>query len=117
MSAPVSQSEADAWFDGADATQRRTLLALRDLIRQVAPDAVEQIKWNRPCYANSSGLFCYLDSTKSYSTLGFQKGAALADPHGLLEGTGKHMRHIKVKPGRRPDDSTVLALLKQAASL
>ena len=112
----MSAIEADAWFSNADPAQRATLIALRNLIRSVAPEAVEMIKWSRLCYSNASGLFCYLHSTKSYATLGFENGAALSDPECLLEGTGKNMRHIKFKQGRSPDNPAVLALLTQAAS-
>ena len=109
-------NSADAWFNGADPTQRGTLVALRRLVRAVAPEAVEEIKWNRPCYSNAKGMFCYLHSTPSYATLGFQHGAALADPERILEGTGKDMRHIKFRLGRSPAQPAVLALLKQAAA-
>ena len=86
------------------------------LIRSVAPDAIEELKWSRPCYSNAKGLFCYLHTTQSYATLGFQKGAAIDDPEGLLEGTGKDMRHIKFNGGRSPDDPAIVVLLKQAVS-
>lgn len=112
----MSAADADAWFNDADPRQRSTLVALRDLVRSVAPEAVEEIKWSRPCYSNAGGMFCYLDNTKSCATLGFQKGAALTDPERLLEGTGKDMRHIKFKQGRSPGHPAVHALLKQAAS-
>jgi len=36
--------------------------------------------------------------TEDYINLGFYRGASLKDSRGLLEGTGKAMRHIKVKP-------------------
>lgn len=112
----MSTAEADTWFDGADSSQRGTLSDLRDLIRSVAPEAIEVIKWGRPCYSNAKGMFCYLQSTKSYATLGFQKGAALADPERLLEGTGKDMRHIKFRHGLDPRHPAVVALLRRAAA-
>ncbi|MGE0315439.1 MAG: DUF1801 domain-containing protein [Lautropia sp.] len=107
--------EVDAWFEAADPARRDTLIALRRLVFSVAPEATEALKWGRPCYANAKGLFCYLYVTKRYATLGFQRGAALADPGGLLEGTGKDMRHIKFTEGRSPDDPYVIALMRQAA--
>lgn len=115
--AAMSTRAADAWFNGADPAQCRTLAALRSLVRSVAPKAVEEIKWSRPCYSNAGGMFCYLHSTKSYATLGFRNGAVLVDPDGLLEGTGKDMRHIKFKPGLSPDHPAVRALVKRAAAL
>ncbi len=112
----MSSPDADAWFHNADPAQRATLVALRELIRSVAPEAVEEIKWSRPCYTTASGQFCYLHSTKSCATLGFEKGAMLADPDDLLEGTGKAMRHIKFKQGLSAAHPAVRALLEAAAA-
>jgi len=41
--------------------------------------------------------FCYLAPQKDYVNLGFNYGADLPDPDGLLEGTGRLMRHIKIR--------------------
>lgn len=112
----MSDAKVDAWFNGIEPTQRSTLSALRRLVRSVAPAAIEEIKWSRPCYSNARGMFCYLHTTQSYAIMGFQKGAALDDPEGFLEGTGKEMRHIKFNNGRSPNDPAVAALLKQAAA-
>ncbi len=47
--------------------------------------------------------FAYVDSFTSHVNVGFFRGAALDDPAGLLEGTGKRMRHDKLKPGSEVD--------------
>ena len=47
--------------------------------------------------------FAYVDSFTSHVNVGFLRGAALDDPAGLLEGTGKRMRHDKLKPGSEVD--------------
>ena len=36
---------------------------------------------------------------KAHANVGFYYGAMLADPAGLLEGAGKRMRHVKLRPG------------------
>jgi hypothetical protein len=41
--------------------------------------------------------FCYIGAYRAHVNLGFYYGAELADPLGLMEGTGKKLRHIKVK--------------------
>lgn len=46
--------------------------------------------------------------------VGFYHGAALADPAGLLEGTGKRMRHVKLKPGREADRAALNSLIAAA---
>jgi hypothetical protein len=108
---------ADDWFQSAVPDQRNVLLELRRFILSVVPDAVEEIKWSRPCYSTPRGMFCYLHSTKGHATLGFQRGASLRDPGRLLEGTGKEMRHIKFRGDFSPRLAAVLELLKQAAAL
>ncbi len=112
----MSKAKTDTWFKSANPAQRSTLESLRKLIRTAAPEAIEEIKWSRPCYSNANGMYCYLHSTQSHATLGFANGALLKDPEGLLEGTGKLMRHIKFKEGSALPRSAVTALLKQAAT-
>jgi len=46
--------------------------------------------------------------------VGFFHGAFLKDPAGLLEGTGKRMRHVKLKPGSEIDASALTALIDAA---
>jgi hypothetical protein len=43
--------------------------------------------------------FGYVNVFRSYVNVGLYFGAELEDPAGLLEGTGKRMRHVKVRPG------------------
>ena len=112
----MSSIDPEAWFAAAPEGQHNVLLELRGLIMEVDPTALEAIKWGRPCYANARGLFCYLHSTKTHATLGFQQGATLDDPDGLLEGTGKDQRHVKFDARRALDPEAVLPLLRQAAT-
>ena len=110
-------SKVDAWFDSSPSGQKIALTTLRGMIRAVVTDAIEEIKWGRPCYSFESGLFCYLYTTNTHVALGFQCGSELDDPDDVLEGTGKDMRHIKLKV---TDDisykrDSIRALLTQAA--
>ena len=50
----------------------------------------------------------------AHADVGFFLGAWLDDPDGLLEGTGKRMRHVKLRPGREPDPSALTALIERA---
>jgi hypothetical protein len=105
------------WFDAAPEGQRPILVGLRKLILSAAPGIVEEIKWGRPCYSTTNGMFCYLHYTKNYATLGFHKGTSLKDPKNLLEGTGKDMRHIKVADADAVKQPALLPLIKQAVKL
>jgi hypothetical protein len=81
-------------------------IALRDVVLTEAPDAEEVlyavyaqvIAFKIP--ARKGGAFCYVAAYANHVNLGFYLGADLPDPHGLLKGTGKKMRHIRFKsPG------------------
>ncbi len=72
------------------------MLRIRELIHQSVPDVKEDFKWGRPIFSAAKD-FAYLKTAKAYVTLGFFKFDKLSDPDNLLEGTGKDMRHIKIK--------------------
>ena len=96
--------------------ERETATALRDLIRAALPRAQESIKWGYPTYSGESNI-CSLNPAKGYVRLQFFRGAHLHDPHGLLEGTGKGMRHIKVRRRADVKKGRMTALLKAAEKL
>jgi hypothetical protein len=58
--------------------------------------------------------FAYVNIFKAHVNVGFFNGAALDDPAGLLEGTGKRMRHVKLKPAFDLDSSAMRALIAAA---
>jgi hypothetical protein len=58
--------------------------------------------------------FAYVNSFKDHVNVGFFYGALLEDPAGLLEGSGKRMRHVKLNPGR-PVNTAALGDLVDAA--
>jgi hypothetical protein len=58
--------------------------------------------------------FGYVNAFTSHVNVGFYHGAALPDPARLLQGSGKSMRHVKLKP-ETPTDSAALSRLIEAA--
>lgn len=58
--------------------------------------------------------FAYVNAYKAHAAVGFFQGAALSDPAGLLEGAGKRMRHVKLRPGVPLNDSALSALIDAA---
>ena len=58
--------------------------------------------------------FGYVNSFKNHVNVGFYNGAHLEDPAAILQGSGKHMRHVKLIPGE-PVDSKALSDLIVAA--
>jgi hypothetical protein len=58
--------------------------------------------------------FGYVNTFRSHVNVGFFNGADLIDPASLLEGTGKRMRHVKLKPGFEIESSPLTALIHAA---
>jgi hypothetical protein len=58
--------------------------------------------------------FGYVNTFRSHVNVGFFYGALLADPAGLLEGSGKRMRHVKLRPGSDCDPAALGKLINAA---
>lgn len=112
----MSDDSIEQWFGSLPDSQKQVLEQVRRIIGSAVPDAVEEFKWSRPCYSLDGHLFCYLQSTKKHAVLGFQKGATLTDPNERLEGSGKEMRHIKLKSSDEIDEPYFRAMLQEAAA-
>lgn len=93
---------------------KETLEALRQLMHDTVPGVTEEFKWSRPVFRSNKD-FAYLKTAKAYVTLGFFQFGKLNDPKGLLEGTGKDMRHIKIKNVSEIDRELLRDWFKTAA--
>jgi hypothetical protein len=58
--------------------------------------------------------FGYVNAFTAHVNVGFFRGAEIADPDGLLEGTGKFMRHVKLRPDREVDEAALERLIETA---
>ena len=67
-----------------------------------------------PTACVEGAAFGYVNVFRAHANVGFFYGAELEDPSGLLEGTGKLMRHVKVKPGGDLDSTALAALISTA---
>jgi hypothetical protein len=90
---------------------------IRSLVKSTVPESIEAINpWGIPAF-DFHGPICFMMIGKHHVTLGFSRGTSLSDPAGLLEGTGKNLRHVKLT-GASPLASAALAsLIRQAATL
>jgi len=89
--------QIDGYVAKLPSPRREIAQALRGIIREAAPEVSEAIKWGQPTY-ELNGMFCYFVAAKDYVRFGFfRQGIMLENPKGLLEGTGKEMRHIKLR--------------------
>jgi len=84
------------------------------MMRHCGDDVREVLHDGHPTACVADAAFAYVNAFKAHVNVGFFRGAALADPAGLLEGTGKLMRHVKIRPGSVLN-ATALAKLVAAA--
>jgi hypothetical protein len=69
-------------------------------LRQCGDDVRELMHDGCPVACVEDAPFGYVNTFRSHVSVGFFYGAMLEDPAGLLEGSGKRMRHVKLGPGR-----------------
>ena len=98
--------------------QREDLAAIArawfDVMRNCGPDVRELLHDDHPTACVGDAAFAYVDAFSAHVNVGFYRGADLVDPAGLLQGTGRFMRHVKIKPGMRVDETPLIALIKAA---
>jgi hypothetical protein len=80
-----------------------------EVMRACGDDVRELLHDGHPTACIADAAFGYVNAFKAHVNVGFFRGAEIADPEGLLEGTGKFMRHVKLRPG---GDVNVTALMK-----
>lgn len=83
-------------------------------MRRCGPDVRELVHDGCPVLCVDDAPFAYVNAFTAHVNVGFFQGAALPDPAGVLQGSGKYMRHVKVKPGQAVDTPSLEALIGAA---
>jgi len=104
----------DAWMCEGPGELRSIARRWFETMRQCGDEVRERMHDGQPTACIADAAFGYVAAFRDHVNVGFFHGAELADAAGLLEGTGKSMRHVKVRP-ERPVDDTALADLIHAA--
>lgn len=84
------------------------------VMRACGGDVRELLHDGQPTACVGDAAFGYVDAFTAHVNVGFFQGAALDDPSGLLEGAGKFMRHVKLRPGRDVDAAALTQLIEAA---
>ena len=85
-----------------------------DVMRACGDDVRELLHDGHPTACVGDAAFAYVNAFKAHVNVGFFRGAEIADPDGLLEGTGKFMRHVKLSPDRHFDARALTTLIETA---
>lgn len=88
------------WFFAFADPLRLSVRPWFERMRDCGPDVREVMHDGCPVVCVGDAPFAYVNAFKGHANVGFFYGAALADPARLLEGEGKRMRHVKLRPGQ-----------------
>ena len=106
--------EIEAWFSDFADPLRLTARTWFERMRACGADVRELLHDGCPVVCVEDAAFGYVNAFSAHASVGFFRGAMLADPAGLLEGQGKRMRHIKLRPGRKVDVGALSNLIADA---
>lgn len=107
-------SALEDFLDKSPDAQKPLIRQLHNLITEALPSCQSSIKWGNLTYHDNQNI-CALVTHKHHINLQLWNGANLEDPQNILEGTGKRMRHIKIRNWDKLNYKYVIKLLKQAA--
>ena len=87
-----------------------------EVMRQCGDEVREVLHDGCPVACLGDAPFGYVNVFTSHVNVGFFHGAALRDPARLLQGTGKFMRHVKLRPGLSTNSDALGELIAAAYS-
>ncbi len=108
--------DVDAIVARLDPPRKEIVQALRRLVLETGSDLDETVKWRNPTYTRK-GNVGWLIIYRDHVDLGFFHGTDLPDPKKLLEGTGKGLRHVKIRDVKDIRPSDLKPLLRAAIAL
>ncbi len=106
--------EIDAWLSEPADELRRIARIWFERMRGCGADVRELMHDGCPVACVEDAPFGYVNAFRAHVNVGFFHGATLHDPAGILDGSGKRMRHVKLRLGE-PVNAAALAELIAAA--
>lgn len=104
----------DAWMSAQSGELASIARHWFDVMRQRGDDVRELMHDGHPTACVADAAFGYVNAFTAHVNVGFFRGAELGDPARLLEGTGRYMRHVKLRPGAEVDPAALTELIDAA---
>ena len=101
----------EEWFAERNDALSRLARAWFDRVRGCGRDVLELVHDGCPVACIKDVPFAYVNAFTKHVNVGFFNGANLPDPAALLQGTGKRMRHVKLRPGQPTNAQALRALI------
>jgi hypothetical protein len=104
----------EEWFDARPGILGSIARKWFDVMRSQGDDVREILHDHHPTACVGEVAFGYVNAYSSHVNVSFFRGTEIDDPAGLLEGTGKYMRHVKLRPDRDLDVAGLETLIRSA---
>jgi hypothetical protein len=104
----------DAWLDGHAGELGAIARKWFEAMRSCGDEVRETLHDGCPVACLGDVPFAYVNVFTAHVNVGFFQGASLPDPAHLLQGNGKRMRHVKLRP-ETPTDAAALSRLIEAS--
>ena len=104
----------DAWLSERAGELGAMARAWFEVMRECGDEVRELVHDRCPVACLGDAPFGYVNVFTAHVNVGFFHGAALKDPAGLLAGTGKRMRHVKLRPGTPTNAAALRDLIEGA---
>jgi hypothetical protein len=104
----------EEWFEARAGKLGELAREWFEAMRGCGDEVREALHDGCPVACLGDAPFGYVNLFRAHVNVGFFHGASLADPEGLLEGTGKRMRHVKLRSGMTVDGSALKGLIEAA---
>ena len=85
-----------------------------EVMRTCGDDVRELLHDGHPTACVGDAAFGYVNAFTAHVNVGFFRGAEIADPQGLLQGSGKFMRHMKLRPEQEINTTALMKLIEAA---
>lgn len=113
-SARIRDPAVDAWLRHERGDLGFIARRWFDCLRHCGSDVRELLHDGHPTACVGDAAFAYVNAFTFHVNVGFFLGTELHDPAGLLAGTGKFMRHVKLLPGKEVDERGLESLIEDA---
>jgi hypothetical protein len=104
----------DAWFKAHPGELGAIAYKWFEVMRSCGDEVRELLHDGCPVACLGDVPFAYVNVFTAHVNVGFYQGASLPDPARLLQGAGKAMRHVKLRPETATDAAALTTLIETA---
>ncbi|MBM3898404.1 MAG: DUF1801 domain-containing protein [Thaumarchaeota archaeon] len=111
-------SEVKEWLDDLSPEKKSFAMKVREIVFNADPSIKETIKWGSLTFISNGNIAWIINyPQKEYINFGFFRATELSDPKKMFEGSGKGLRHVKIRSDKDIDAKQFAAWVKEAIKL